>query len=487
MSNRRLHLGLACGLWLAPLVLLLESALRPIAEPDLFFYLALVQRYLHTGHWPVTDPFTYTLANDTLMTLHQWLGYWLFYWPYQTLGWAGPILLKTLIVFGAFLFPLGPFLARRRSALPYYFPLAWTLAIFIAHHRFRERVSLFGDLFTIILVCGLFWHSRRKQFWYCLPLMFLAWAQLHPSYPLGWVILLGFITLSGREQWSKLQLASVALCFLLPFCNPLGFEGVRYPFQFSLEVEPYLRQYVVEWLPLTDPRLFGFSFLYLPFITLVPLLAWRLWQVRGERRYFEWFIFTLALFLSLKSVRFGLLAEGLFLALLAGLELRSPMVQPRWALVGVATGVLALTMVKITFSPSLHLGLAQRLDIDTGYFPAESVDVLNENRPSLHIFNSFGFGGYLAWRWQGDPPIFFHGFSTNFRFFEDNYNHPQESQADLDELVRKYDIGVFLLSRMGNDGNFIDLLEKHKGWQKMRSDPAAVIFVKRDPRVFRFP
>jgi hypothetical protein len=475
----------ARALWLIPLFLLLDSVLRPVAEPDIFFYFAVIEKYLSTGHWPLTDPFVYSVPTDALMTLHQWLGYWVFYLPFRLLGWAGPIGVTLLVVSALLTLPLLPWW-RERRALPFYFPFLWTLEIFVAHHRFRERVSVFGDLFTVLLVGGLLWCKDRRWFWWSLPGLFLLWAQMHPSYPLGWAILIGYFALSGRLSWQRLPLCSTLLCILAPLCNPLGWEGVSYPFHFALTTQPYLSRYVVEWLPLWDERLFQFHFLYVPLFTVVPFLLWRMWSTRFDRTLFELFLLGMAIALNLNSVRFGLLAQGLYLLLVSCIELRlKPAAARSWIALLLTTALaVAVVVTKQNLSPSPGWG-RERFTIDTSYFPVRAVDELERLHPQMHIFNSFGFGGYLAWRWGGNPPIFFHGFSTNFPFYESNYNFAQESQAHLQAIVDKFDLGVFLISRLGNDNNFIELLDRNPGWQKIYDDGIAVIFARRDPRVFQ--
>jgi hypothetical protein len=205
---------------------------------------------------------------------------------------------------------------------------------------------------------------------------------------------------------------------------------------------------------------------------------------------FEWLMFAMAVALNAKSVRFGLMAQGIFLALLASVELRRenrPAWKPKellWLRLLVATLSVVVICFKLGRSNSLVLPFMDRFKVDTSYFPEEAVDVLTKLNPQMNVFNSFGFGGYLAWRWGGKRKIFFHGFSTNFKFYEDNYNLPQENQAELDKVINKYSIGVFLLSKLGNDNNFINLLNQHPGWQKIREDDAAVVFAKRDARLF---
>ncbi len=475
-------------LWLVPLLFLLETSIRRMAEPDLFFYYALVEYYLKVGHWPLTDPFLFTLPNDVLMTAHQWLGYWIYYLPYEWFGWSGPILLKTFFVILFITLPLW-LMWRRRIIPPTYFVLAWTLAIFISHHRFRERVSLFGDLLILLLVMGLMWWRGRRWFWYALPPAFLLWAQMHPSWPLAWVILLAFFFTHRPSTWQRHMLISAGLCFLMPLFNPLGLKGLLYPFQFARDIEPYLRQYVVEWLPLTDSRLFGYKFLYLSFITLFPFVGWRLWQQRKQAEWFEWFLYLLAFALNAKSVRFGLMAQGIFLMQIVHCEVRKPLAQTRgfahwW--VPWAAAILSLTtaVTKEYMSNSWRIPLWDRFRIETNYFPQDAVDALNVAKPQMRIFNSFGYGGYLAWRWKGEPPIYFHGFSTNFEFYEKYYNGPQYNRGNFDATVKRFDIGVFLLSKLGNDNAFIEILRGHQDWQNIREDDACVIFAKKDPRVF---
>ncbi len=475
-------------IWIVPLGFLLESTIRRMAEPDLFFYYALVQRYLTEGIWPKLDPFLYTLPNDTLMSAHQWLGYWIFYIPYQLGGWAGPILFKTLIVALLFLLPLLPFYLKKLAPPPH-FALIWTCAIYITHHRFRERVSLFGDLFIVLLVAGLLWFKDRKLFWYSLPFMFLIWAQLHPSWPLGGVVLLAHFFSQSPRTWQTHHWICTVLALLAPLLNPLGVEGYLYPFVFTRDVEPYLRQHVVEWLPLTDSRIFTYYFLYAPFVTLVPLIIWQMWRQRREVKLFELFVFALSIGLCIKSVRFGMLAQVLNLLLLVQLELRRPLlpmgIHRHWVtIVSLVMLCLGLIVFKHWFNPSWRVPIAQRFTFESDYFPTAAVEFLDRAKPKMRIFNSFGFGGFLAWHWQGNPKIFYHGFSTNFQFYEQNYLQSQLDRTRLNQVIAEYDIGIFLVSRLGNDNPLLDQLRQHEDFQMIYQDKTAFIYAKRDPRVF---
>ncbi len=263
-----------------------------------------------------------------------------------------------------------------------------------------------------------------------------------------------------------------------------------YPFIFARDVEPYLRQYVVEWLPLTDTRLLSYKFLYAPYISLVPFIGWRLWRQRKQAELFEWFVFVLAVALTTKSVRFGLMATGLYLLSIVRMEVRAPLLKEKYvkSFATIATIVivgLVTAGYKFYTSKSWTVPISERLNLESEYFPVAAVDFLTKANPKMNIFNSFGFGGYLAWRWQGNPKIYFHGFSTNFKFYEEFYNQPQMSRIDLDNMIRHFDIGIFLISKLGNDNPYIQLLQSHPDFQLLYNDKAAVIFAKKDPRVFQ--
>ncbi len=469
--------------WLLPIIMLLELSIRPLFEPDLFFYFALIERFLQSWSWPVNDPFVYTLPSDPVMTMHQWLGYWTLYVPYLWLGWAGPILLKTTLAFLFFSLPLVALIFHRQTVSSL-FPLAWSIAIFAGHHRIRERVSLWGDLFALGLCAGLLWSSQKRWFWRSLPFLFLLWAQVHPSYPLGFVILAIYLacdwaTAKTMGAW-KWILASVASAMI----HPLGWQGFIYPFIFSLNVEPYLSRNIMEWLPLWDARIFPYTFLYVPLFTLVPWLFWRHFRCPQPHRLLPFAFLALATALMLKSVRFGMLAQGIFLLILMHQEIIAPSRTRRFVNWVATLACAALVGVKVFASPWLDRPLHERIELDPVRLPLEAARILKDQNPRMRLFNSFAYGGYLAWLWQGQPPLFFHGFSTNFDFFEKYYLAPMESQTRLMELIQKFDIGIFLLTKTGYDGDYINLLSMNPHWQKMYEDAGSVIFIKKDPRVF---
>lgn len=492
------------ALWLGPLLLLFEIALRPVSEPDLFFYLAIVEQFFKTGSWPVTDPFLIT-EGETLYSFHQWLGYFLFYGPYQIFGWFGPQLVKIFLLGALFALPLWcffrvarPFATYDRSAIlkktwpvpPAAFAFLFAAVIFSSHHRFRERVSLWGDLFTEILVAGLLFWREKAWFWRLLPLLFLAWAQIHPSYPLGFAILLLFFAFDSSFVITQKRWPWILAAFTAPLLNPLGLDGYLYPFRFALETEPYLTKHVMEWLPLWDIRIRPFLFVYLPFFTLLPYLIYLIVPFVRERRLgkhlFAFVLLSMVTALMVKSVRFGMSGQLVMLLLLVYFykNQNEPKVESKWLWPASLVGVLAILLLKVGSSHWLTRPIGDRFGLDKYEVPVSAAAELKRLNPRMPIFNSFKYGGYLAFVWAGNPKIFYHGFSTNFKFFEDNYLAPQDSPQALKSLIKRFDFGVFILSKFANDMDYIDYLSKDPDWQLIWQDQESVIFVLRDPRVF---
>jgi len=466
-------------LWIFPIVFLFESALRPVGEPDIFFYFALVERYISTGQWPTIDPFVYTpIQVEGYYTLHQWLGYWLLYLPYWLGGWTGLILFKSLLLGFALALPLW---VSRAKGWRWSDPMLWTLAIFAGHHRFRERASLFGDLFLEILLLGLLFWNKQKWFFRSLPVLFLFWAQIHPSFPLGWLIIGLFALVNWREAIRDGWMKWMALTLVTPFLNPNGWRGVLYPFQFNLEVQPYLKKYIMEWLPLYDERVYPFVFLYIPLVLGLALAVYMLARRTWRSSLFVYAVLGVAMVFMVQSVRFGFTGVLMLLCLwvyVAPEERR--VVWPGLMRVALAlTVMLAILAARFVNSPYLRLPLSERFGLDFR-MPVAAAKFLKEKPLQGAIFNSFGYGGYLAWAWQGSPPIFFHGFSTNFRFYERTYSHAQESPENLNKLIQDFGIRHFLLSKSMNDSEFIQFLQQRSDFALIYQDDEAVIFSKKN-------
>ncbi len=464
--------------WLVPIILLLDACLRPLAEGDLFFYLALVNKYLAAGEWPTADPFL-LVSTQPLHSLHQWLGYFAFYFSYWAGGFAGPILFKTLMVSLMFILPFLKLWPRLKTQLgglweAGFWSGLFTLVIFSGHHRFRERASLFGELAVELLVMGLLFARRNRIFHFLLPVGFWLWAQLHPSFLLGLVILIAFMIFNRREIPLWALIASLGA----PLIHPNGVEGYNYPIRFAIETQPYLARHVFEWLPLWDERIFAFLFVYIPFLTLGPLVAWLIFRFQKQNR-FAVFLLVLSVYMMASSVRFGLSGQLILLILAVYLAQDHQIFRYKKTAgaLSLSLGALAL-FLRLQHSPYLTSSLNERLAL-SNEVPVAAAQTLRASQGSPRIFNSFKYGGYLAFAWGGDPPLFWHGFSTDFDFFEHNYLAPQESRAQLDRLVSEFDINAFLLTKTGSDLGYIRLLEAHPDWDLLYQDSEAVAFVRK--------
>ena len=264
------------------MVLLLFFALSftffAIQSGDVLMYLALARDFLLQGKWPTHDIYLYSLPNAELHIEHEYLSYLIFHVAWWLGDLAGLIVLKVMLLAVLFVLPLRePPRAQATSPL---WIFMWTLAVLAASFRFIERSSQFSDIFTLLLMQWLLHQDRiSRGFILKTGALFLVWAQLHPGFPMG-VILLGMWAawhsrrtpgFIGRKiLW---LLAPVALLAV----NPLGLEGALYPVRFALNEASVFKHFNFEWFPAYSEA-FRFTPEVLAFWTLSLSALFLLWR-----------------------------------------------------------------------------------------------------------------------------------------------------------------------------------------------------------------
>ena len=229
--------------------------------------------HLKTGEWilshrsvPTHDPFLGSLvAREWVAT--QWLSDVVLAQVYAVGGWSLLYALAVAVycaIFYAILYPVV------RSTTGEY--LAAAVTCFVAFKatqlHFILRPVLFGYLCFTLLVC---WSSLRltaehsddpvhsAPSWIALPALFVAWANLHPSFFMG-LLVLGLLYLSlfieqllGLRSFSRAThgryIAITTLCFAATFITPYGAK--LHINILSLASSDFFMQYHSEWLPPT--------------------------------------------------------------------------------------------------------------------------------------------------------------------------------------------------------------------------------------------
>jgi hypothetical protein len=223
-------------------------------------HLATAREAFATGHWPVTNTFSYTYPEHPLYQQYP-LYQTLLYLVYVVGGWEGLSILHTavwLLILPLWLRWGG---GLRAAAL---LNAAWLLALI----GLRQRMLLRPDILTILLfVCLLLAVDsyRRGKTWVASLFVVLQWLMVnsHQLYPLGLAtqgaLLIHIVTakrLGGRWRISaedgKLPLWPLVLALVLSvlvcFATPLGLEIIRTPL-YTASTVYYHRRHVDELIP----------------------------------------------------------------------------------------------------------------------------------------------------------------------------------------------------------------------------------------------
>jgi hypothetical protein len=222
-------LFLAIELWM------FDSPGKIFEDPGVGRHLRTAEWIVETGQIPRTDPLSYTHAGE------PWTD---FEWAFETtlgelyrLGGLPLICAFCFAIFASTI--LGVYRTLLHSGLSLSVVLLVTAFAFLTlHMHFSARPVLFTYLFLALVVEV--WNRRTaplKRDWLFLPIIFVAWANLHA----GWMAALVFLTLAmtgrlidrvarrvdGHEAPLIPWIGLTALCALATSVNPWGWQLYR--------------------------------------------------------------------------------------------------------------------------------------------------------------------------------------------------------------------------------------------------------------------
>ncbi len=462
-------------------------------------YLALARDYFKTGSFTQIDPYLYTLLDSKWVIMHQWLGYFIYYGLYHAGGFDLIIVVKTLLVATCLALPLV-LLKKNKSVLIW--SISIILSIYAMSFRLMERTSLFSDfLVTAVLLLLLLEQKRPSKLKYSLPFIFIFWVNVHPIYPIGWLLCFLFLLCQfhARKVPAYMHMVVVTvLSVLVTLLNPAGLSGVLYPFQFAAHEGQVFRRYYFEWMP-------TFSTLYLPYTqtyfiaALILFNSILLWLARKKKCWFEVLASILFITFGIYAIRFvptmciALVMLNTSLGLKLFKDSSAGYNYKNWRLLEfsflhfqTAVSILLIFMclgfsVKNIFfgyhtiAGERHFGLG----LDKNVIPVQAAESILQSPQIGNIFNSHMFGSYLVWAWAGQRKVFYHGFVTDTKFFLQDYAGFSRSFSDFHLLIEKYQIKGFLLDRFKGNERLIEYLVKDPAWGLAFQDESSLIFISR--------
>lgn len=389
------HVAAAATFW--------SFGFTPVRGSDLWWHLASGRWIVAHAAVPTRDPFGYTTTGRPWLD-DAWLSDALLYLWTRSVGLESLAYWKWSVIVLAWLL-LFRLLVRLSGSHPSGY-VAATFGLAVAAPFLDVRPQLYAFPCWALVLTGTV-GRRRPAAW--VPLVFLAWANLHASFALGLLtlpLLLAPALLDAAER--RRGLAGGALCVGATLLTPNGIQAAARPLLHALD--PGFRG-IAEWLPPFEPGGIH-SWLY-PYALGAFAVATLALAVDPERRRAvdTWVAVTigaLVLAMSLRSRRFVP-----FFGMGATLVLAAALARPGGALRGRVPALLAplaaLGLAVWWLAPYPRSSAAFHYLTEDLEFPVDTLDFVEANGLSGNVFAFYGWGGYVDWRTDGRLRVFIDG------------------------------------------------------------------------------
>jgi hypothetical protein len=121
--------------------------------------------------------------------------------------------------------------------------------------------------------------------------------------------------------------------------------------------------------------------------------------------------------------------------------------------------------------------LAQNRDVEQRHYPAAALAYVREaGLESARVYNSYNWGGYLAWR---GIPVYIDGRADVYGdAFMEQYVRAFHVEPDWRAPLDEYEVEVVLIER---GGSLAALLHESEEWTRVYQDDLAAVFVRAEP------
>ncbi len=467
--------------WLAALLVVAVCAAARLnfPDPDTFWHLAVGERILEERQVPAGDAYSFTAPGKSWLAT-EWLGEVVMA---QAARWGGPPAATALLwTLAAAFFLLLYALARMRSGSAVAAFLACLAMLPLAASLLTLRPQLIGHSFLVLLLIALErFRQGSTRLLFLLPAMFLIWVNTHGSFFLGLCVLAGYgiaglfpaFRLGGvtsvpwtAEQRRRLFVV-LALCVVVLPLTPYGARLATYPLEVAF-LQPVNVAIVSEWQPMN----FGFPWgqIFLAMLLLIPIVETAL---RPEHRLEQFGLLLFAATAACLHRRFALLFIVVFAPYLAAVLSRwipAWMHQGRsWLNVAALPAAIAALVALFPSSAAIDQAVAQR-------YPAGAVRYLRENPVSVPLLNTYTWGGYLIWAFEGKRKVFVDGRADLYEYAGvlSDYHDIRQLRSTAPALLDRYGVGACLFDRESALLTYLFAA----GWKPVYHDEMSVLLVK---------
>jgi hypothetical protein len=125
----------------------------------------------------------------------------------------------------------------------------------------------------------------------------------------------------------------------------------------------------------------------------------------------------------------------------------------------------------------VYVVLQQNRDVEARLYPVAALAYLQaQGLDTARIYNSYNWGGYLAWR---GIPVYIDGRADVYGdAFMNQYVRAFQVRDDWRQPLDQYGVEVVLIER---DGSLATLLRESDEWEALYQDELAAVFVRTEP------
>ncbi len=451
----------------------------PWIDNDYWWHLAAGDYMIDERAMPSPDPWLYTY--DGKFVAHEWLGEVFLSVTDRVGDYQAGIIATVLIAalgFWALIAAMHRYgLSYRACSLA---TVLW-MGVFLRDGIFAVRPQMWTFSFyaLLFLFIAMYETGKWKHLW-ILPPFFLIWFNVHLSAVIGILAfgVFGLDQIIRRKPVRHLMLVGV-LCLAGLVINPFGIDYIDQIIRFG-DRPAIWNERIFEWLPPDFSQMHN-----LGFALSIPMVVPAVWQLlRG--RVWPGLMLLFFLYQGLTSVRFASVYV-LFTMLFAGWLVWQhrqdvanawvPAERPQ----GVSLGVLAVPAAAAA-AIALAVGIIfdnsqfRRDPVAWGY-PVEAASIYLEDFSGHRLFNTYDWGGYLDYRFKGDPEIFIDGRADTYpNELIEQYFHMVDGKNGWDAMMNQWDIDVIIVRPI--DGITIPL-QNHPDWVAVYGDRFSNMYVRR--------
>lgn len=465
---------------LGALALAIVLSFRRMADSDLWGHLACGDYFLSTKSILTTHFFNNSWPDFPYVN-HSWFFQVVVAFIHRVSGEPGLMALQVALIALAFLLVYRTM--RLESGDKVWLAVILVLGILASMHRFSLRPQHFSYVFLLYFLLAL----RRAQRWdlrlaWFLPLIMLAWVNMHAESFWGFVVLITYLAVEGVKLWNDPERSRKAWKTLLiigsitvaaALLNPFTYRTVFWP----LFVMKEQFAGVEEILPSVGR---GFLFFHLYFALFLLSLVFNMrradptWLVMSlgfaavawtANRGIPHFVFVSAPFIAgnIREIR-------------SRIESRNP--APRWAAsVGslAVLGIIAALILSVVTSPRYLR------KYDNIPYPENALTFLRTTGVRGNVFNEHGWGGFIIWNAYPDLKPYIDGRFFHRRFY-DEYYPLLAGQPGWDAVLERYGITIAMLRYSpGAHARLNDRLFADPRWHLVYWDDISLVYLRESP------